>query len=465
MHGREFVVDAAQCTEHVLRMMPWRFVLKFVVGFKKNSKNLLLVLCLIHAKLRGMRLYVFVLAWFVCLASALAQTLTWDDCREEAARNNPELRSAMESVAQAQAQYRARWGVFFPAIQASGGYDQTGRNNETSESSSWRAGASQNLFSGFRDSARLQAAAAAVESARCRLERRHAEVSYELAQAFAALLFAQDWAELSAQISERRRENLRLVDLRFHEGREHKGSLLRSQAFARQSEYEVAKAGRDIRVARESLAKAMGMSGAAALVLKGDWQILPVEDSVVVPDLIEAVPEYRLARAEQRQTRAALTVARSEDYPSVDLDGSIGRSGSGWPPDNEQWSVGVSLSWVLFRGGQTWNTISAAQAADRAAEADVRATYLAVRADLEQSHGSLADATENVEVQEQFLEAAEVRAQIARSQYSNGLLSFQDWDTIENDLMDKQKAMLQSRRLAFLARAAWLRTLGASALQ
>ena len=189
-----------------------------------------------------------------------------------------------------------------------------------------------------------------------------------------------------------------------------------------------------------------------------------MEQNGEVAELIEAVPEYRLALAEERQARASLKLARSDDYPSMDASASFSQSGEGLSPDPDQWGVGVSLSWALFRGGQTWNTISAAQAAERAAQAGTQATYLSLRAAIEQAAANLADATENLDVQGQFLAAAEVRAQIARSQYSNGLLSFQDWDTIENDLIEKQKAMLQSRRTAFMARASWMRTLGTGVL-
>ena len=411
-----------------------------------------------------MRLVAAVIMSVAWLSIASARTLTWEDCCREAAGNNPELRSARESVEQALAQYRARVGAFFPSVQGSAGYDYSSRDGSESDSSSWRISASQNLFAGFRDSSRLQAAAAAVEAARCRLNRREAEVSFELAQAFAALLFAQDWIELSGKIAERRRENLRLVELRFDEGREHKGSFLRSQAFARQSEYEVSKATRDLRVACENIFRAMGLQNAFELVASGDWELLPVDRDFEISEVIESVPEYRLAQAEQRQARASLQLARSDAYPSVDASASFGQSGEGLSPESEQWGVGVSLSWALFRGGQTWNTISAAQAAERAAQAEAQATYLSLRAAIEQASANLADATENLDVQEQFLVAAEVRAQIARSQYSNGLLSFQDWDTIENDLIEKQKAMLQSRRAAFLSRASWMRTLGIGVL-
>ena len=64
----------------------------------------------------------------------------------------------------------------------------------------------------------------------------------------------------------------------------------------------------------------------------------------------------------------------------------------------------------------------------------------------------------------EFLAAADLRAEIARTQYTTGLLSFEDWDLIENDLIDNQKAMLASLRDAVLAEAAWEQTLGKGAL-
>jgi outer membrane protein TolC len=67
-------------------------------------------------------------------------------------------------------------------------------------------------------------------------------------------------------------------------------------------------------------------------------------------------------------------------------------------------------------------------------------------------------------VDEDFLKAANARAEIARSKYSNGLMSFEDWDIIENDLINRQKAVLQSRRDRVTAEAAWEQVLGNGAI-
>jgi hypothetical protein len=46
------------------------------------------------------------------------------------------------------------------------------------------------------------------------------------------------------------------------------------------------------------------------------------------------------------------------------------------------------------------------------------------------------EAVEKTKVDNSFWEAASTRARIARQKYNNGLLTFEDWDVIENDLID-----------------------------
>ena len=63
---------------------------------------------------------------------------------------------------------------------------------------------------------------------------------------------------------------------------------------------------------------------------------------------------------------------------------------------------------------------------------------------LQSNYASLQDAVERIEVQEEFLKAAQLRAEVARTKYTTGLLSFDEWDLIENDLISTQKSHLQA---------------------
>jgi outer membrane protein TolC len=74
---------------------------------------------------------------------------------------------------------------------------------------------------------------------------------------------------------------------------------------------------------------------------------------------------------------------------------------------------------------------------------------------LKQAWAGYVESEEKLKVDQAFLEAAVLRAEIARSRYNNGLMSFEDWDRIENDLIQRQKTVLQSQRDRVTAEAAW----------
>ena len=77
-----------------------------------------------------------------------------------------------------------------------------------------------------------------------------------------------------------------------------------------------------------------------------------------------------------------------------------------------------------------------------------------------QSFNNFIEVTEKLKVDESFLLAALTRADIARRKYNNGLITFDDWDVIENDLISRQKTALQSQKDRDLAEANWQLTKG-----
>ncbi|MGH7818150.1 MAG: TolC family protein, partial [Candidatus Binatia bacterium] len=162
---------------------------------------------------------------------------------------------------------------------------------------------------------------------------------------------------------------------------------------------------------------------------------------------------------------AQVTIARSGYYPELAGTASVSRRSESFPPEENVWSVGVDLSFPFFPGGRSFFDVRGARADEARARANVRRVEEQEALDLESAFVTYADAVENVDVQKQFLAAAEVRAEIARAQYTNGLLSFEDWDLIENDLISAQRAHLQSRRDAEIAAAQWSFARGEAAVR
>lgn len=408
----------------------------------------------------------FLVLWLLVIAAQAAETpITWDDCVKELIRNNPLLAAAGASVEKAQADVMGNYGPFLPQISANGSIGKSNTELDTGyqDSTSYQASLSayQSLFAGFGDMATLRRSRAMLQLAEINLQTTKAALSATLRQSFARLLYAQDFVLLSEVIAARRKENVNLVEMRFEAGRENKGSALRSKAYYRQARFEVTQAHRGLKTAQQQMAAVLGRHAITVLTITGQWDLAELPEAPDFNMLALQTPDYRSAAAQVSAAKEGLRIARSDFYPTWSVSGSIGRSDDdSLIPKNDQWSISTAIAYPLFTGGQNWHSVRSAKAETRKAEETWHDIGNQMVATLEERFVAWQDANERTEVQDEFLKAAEVRAQIARAQYQNGLLSFEDWDLIENDLIDKQKAMLSSQRDAVIARAAWEKALG-----
>ncbi|MBI2890623.1 MAG: TolC family protein [Nitrospirae bacterium] len=401
----------------------------------------------------------------ITLAADATATLTWEDCLRETAANNPELAAARERLDSLRDRELAARSPFLPQLSADAGLSRrnassAGAGSGTTNDLSLGLSARQNLFAGWEDRAALERSRVEYALAEAERDDTSSRLRLELATAFARLRYAQDALRLAESVLLRRRENVRLVELRFEAGRENKGSLLRSRAAESQARLDVSQGARDLHVRQRELARILARGEAAPLIVSGDPPPLAEIAEPDVRAIADQVPSTRRARASLQAAGTALESARSQLYPNLDAFGSVSRGGDPWPPDSNRWSAGLSVSYPFFPGGRTAYDIGSARAEQRRAEALVRDARERAAVDIEEALAGRRNAVERSEVQREFLEAARLRAEIARSQYTSGLLSFQDWDLIENDLISSEKGWLVARTDVRLAEAAWLKALG-----
>jgi outer membrane protein TolC len=396
--------------------------------------------------------------------------LTLDDCLSEAAENNPDLAAAVAAVQKATYDYRASYGPLLPQVSANA---QSSKNRSpagssgggvTSDNASYGVSASQSLFTGGKNRAAVDLASANLESVTADLDGARATLSFDVWKAFADLLFAQEQIELSQQILKRRQENLALLQLRYEGGMENKGALLLMQASEREAEFGVAQAKRNLRVAQRELARALGRRETDQIRVTGKLEAELPETSVDLEALAAQTPTHRKTVAQLRFARAGLASAKSQYYPDVSANASASKTGDNWMPDQDEWFLGVTLNFPFFTGGQNVMNVRGARAQIVQAEETLKLTDAQLVFNLEQTLAGYGDAVEQTVVRSGFLHAEEVRAEIARSQYSSGMLSFEDWDRIENGLISSQKDDLSGRLNAVLAEASWERVQGKSRL-
>lgn len=114
---------------------------------------------------------------------------------------------------------------------------------------------------------------------------------------------------------------------------------------------------------------------------------------------------------------------------------------------------------------ENYNNLRSAIADRTSAQLNTHNIRRQILTKLEQTFAAYSESIAKYKVDEQFLQADELRAKIGRGKYGNNLLSFEDWDKIENDRFDRQKKFLTSKQNRSTAEAAWEQAQGKGAVQ
>lgn len=392
-------------------------------------------------------------------------TMTWDDCVAHAKAHHPDLVAAQEAIKQAEAQEQVAASSLFPQIGASLS-DKTSQpiassNQSQTDSYSYSLSGSQLLFDGSKTSSNRYAARAQVTVAQQQYRNISSDVLLRLRTAFIQVMDAQERITLTETIKKRRAQNKEIVALQYNIGREHKGALMSAEADLARAESDVRKAKRQYVLAYEQLAKELGIVVSSTDTVKEDD--LPVIDAQSTPlfsEYRDKHPSVTLRRMQQEAAQYSLAAAKADFFPLVSANASVGGASSQWQNPNHNWSLGINASLPLFDGKQRTSRIHDRAAALQAAQENLESTRRSVLYTLQQQWTSVLDAWDTLSVQKKYLAAATERATIAQAQYSTGLISFDNWTIIENDLVNAKKSLLDARTNAFIAEAKWKQAMG-----
>lgn len=311
-----------------------------------------------------------------------------------------------------------------------------------------------------------------VESSRAREEAEAAEIesvwlalTAELAADYFALRSLDDERQLLLQSVEAYRRALELV-------RSRRGAGL-------VSDLDVAQADTALRTAEALLppnALARTRFEHAIAVLTGQPAPLfrlpegpvPPEPPVLPPGLPSGLLERRpdVAAAERRMAaaNAGIGVAEAAFYPSLRL-GALGGtqsidSSSLFSAPSRLWALGASPALPLFQGGQLRANVRATRAAWDETVARYRDTVLVAFAEVEDNLAAqrlLADEYERLVVAST---SARKQAEIARTRYEHGLVSYLPVVTAETLAFERDRAVVRSRGQRSTAAVALIKSLG-----
>lgn len=395
--------------------------------------------------------------------------MTWQDCFARTVQNNIDLSVARLKLKEAEAAVKSQQSVYYPEVTAKAGRSageskEDGAGWNGTEESSLSLNASYTLFDGFGNRARVTRTEAELYAEKANFDQTRANVEYGLRKAFSDQLYTQELLDLMKSIAVRRSDNAKLVEMRYEGGREHKGSLLLKKAQLAEAFYNVEETQRALVLTRRKLAGLMKQAVYPDFLLAGELKASEPPAGVSLDELARQTPSYRSAEADLKAAEQGFIVTRSERFPKISATASLTGSGEN-DINRKSWETGIAVSLPVFTGGRLSQDIIIAGLQREQARLNAEKTMLDLMNDLQAALNTYRDRYAALSVQKAQLEAAETRATVARSQYEQGLISFQDWDTIETQLITAQKNWLASRRSADQAEAAWQNAMGLSSIQ
>ena len=290
-----------------------------------------------------------------------------------------------------------------------------------------------------------------------------ASILYALKSAFENYRYALENTKLAQQILQRRKENLKLVNLRFEGGLENKGSELLSEAYLSQAEYDLLVAKQSQMTAQSTLAQVLGFDTGVRFKITGSLETKqpPKENEPDFEALARTTPTYLEALSQEKYYKKSISIAKSNFSPTLSLTGGVNQNANDFLGDQQKGtSIGLTLNIPIFDGGSDYYGIKSASANYAQQRSNRINTGRTVAVSLRTKYVEYVQSVALLKTNTTFKDAAEVRAEIARGKYNNGLLSFEDWVLIENDLISRQKSYLTSSRARVLAEASWYETLG-----
>ncbi|MFZ4524474.1 MAG: TolC family protein [Chlorobium sp.] len=393
------------------------------------------------------------------------ESLNWQQCVSEARRAHPDLSSALALLQQAEADKRITEGSSLPHVSLGASTQQNGTTEKgiaAASVASYSVLAEQLLYDGHKTSNQVASNEEAIKGAKYNYSAVSANVRFALRSAFTQLLLAQDLVGLTVEIAERRQKNVRLINLYYQGGKEHIGSLHQAQADLAQAEFEVSQAERGLALAQTKLASALGRDIHRALRVKGSYRASDLATEKPDLDLLaKNNPLFQQLDTKIMAARYALDVAKSAFAPQLYLSSSVGRSSPDRLPFNAvDWRANFTLSVPIYEGGSGRGRVSKARAVLSQQNALKKTAYLQIFDTLEQNWKNFQDARRMVVVQKKQLDAAIDRSAIANAQYSNGLVSFNEWVIIENNLVGTKKNFLNAEANLLIAEAQWIQVKG-----
>jgi outer membrane protein TolC len=388
----------------------------------------------------------------------VGRELTLEEAVNIGMENAPKIVARIGDYVAAQQRVNQALSPLLPQLTGSGSYGRARSINSVTGNSlhgdfgSASVTASQLLWDFGRTWAAKDVAKSSAEALKEVLEAQKLDISQLVKTQYYTLLLSKRLVEVNLAALDRAEVNLRSAQGFFQVGTQPKSFVTRAEVDVANARVNVIRAQNAVSLARVALNTAMGIAVNAPTEVKDilAYQQFPMDRNALVAEAIRNRPEFRQVKAQAEAADASVRQTFRDFFPNLFGSGTYGvtgvtgspafnsRSTNGFVDSGNEWSVGLSLSWSIFDGGNRVARYKEAKANLEAAQARVRDTELQVWQNVEQSYLNLGEAEERIGAARKAVESAEENYQLARGRFDAGVANI-------IELTDAQLALTQAQ--------------------
>lgn len=400
-------------------------------------------------------------------AAAQMQEVTLSDAIARALTVQPAMVQARGDQRTSGAGARSALGAYLPSVttSASAARSNVGRIDGTTGQPvppeySYTGGLSVSLelFDGFRRLANLRSTSANREAAAAGVVNQRYQVTLATKQAFYNALATEELVRVAQSQVRRAQQQLQISVEKLRAGSATRSDSLRSTVDYGNARIALLQAQANLATAQANLGRQIGVEAPVRAAPDTALPALP-DTGALRAIALEAAPQVEQAEAQARAARAQVWTARAQYWPTLNVNYSNNRQGTGSPslplfdtyPETFSWRF--SVNWTLFNGfSREQNQVTASANRDLA-EARAADTRRQVNAQVTQQLAALATTYEQIAIARSNVAAATEDLRVQSERYRVGAATILDLLTSQTALTQAEVNFIQTRFNYLIARA------------
>ena len=372
---------------------------------------------------------------------AAAPELSLDDSIIMAMKNNPSIQIAIAD------EEKAMWGIKeneagrLPTLSLTSSSNRSLNVPGSSPNDSFSTALRLNwsLYTGGRLEGQIDQAKRSAHIASLGVTKAEEQVRLDTTTAYFTILQGRNVVKVNQQTVDSLTEHLKNVEVQYQVGTVAKSDVLRSEVELANAQQNLIKAQNTYELAIASFNNVTGMPLDSINTMKDDLTYvkydLSLDDSIKMaqqkrPEIVQSQDSIDIAKT-------GIRIADSGRLPTVAVSANDGISGSTFPGQNNNWSVGISASWNLFDGGVTNAKVKQAKANEDKVTVSDKQIRDGIELEVRQAYLSMKEAEARIGTSQVAVSKAEEDLKASQAKYYAGVGT-------HIDVIDAQTALTQA---------------------